>query len=72
MNIFIDYETANALCNLCNGPMPCYCEPTSPVDYETDDEARNHVDTVVEIWHEPYLDSQDGSTRLQYPRAGPS
>lgn len=54
MNIFIDYETANALCNLCNGPMPCYCEPTSPVDYETDDEARNHVDTVVEIWHEPY------------------
>jgi hypothetical protein len=40
------YETANAPCGFCGGPMPCYCAPTFDVAQaqREDDEARNRVD----------------------------
>ena len=29
---WIDYETANARCNFCDGPMPCNCPPPEDID----------------------------------------
>jgi peptide chain release factor 1 len=47
---WIDYETANAPCNFCNGPMPCNCEP--PKDIE------KQIDELVDAWAE-YSDMLD-------------
>lgn len=41
-----DYQTADAPCGFCGGPMPCHCEPKHDVEkmISDDDRARNKVD----------------------------
>ncbi len=45
-DIDIDYDTANAPCGFCSGPMPCNCEtPEGFAEWlDSDMEARNDVD----------------------------
>lgn len=37
------YQTADAPCNFCNGPMPCNCEPPEDIEEQVDEMYDNWV-----------------------------